>query len=76
MGDSELYVTALQKADVPADAISWHVALPAKNERIKRASPQRMAKNLRATTRPACRMATTQTAGYGRTHEKQKRLGN
>jgi hypothetical protein len=44
------------------------VALPAKDERIKKASPQRIAKNLRATTRPAWRAATTQTAGEGQTH--------
>jgi len=44
------------------------VALPAKDERIKKASPQRIAENLRATTRPACRAATTQTAGEGQTH--------
>jgi hypothetical protein len=73
MGDSQLYVTALQKADVLATGLSWRLALPAKDERINGASPQRIAQKLRATTRPGCRAATTQTAGGEKTHEQQKR---
>jgi hypothetical protein len=45
MKDSCLYVMALQKADVPTAALSWRLALPAKDERFGLASSQRIARN-------------------------------
>jgi hypothetical protein len=66
-----LYVTALQKADELASAISWRLALPTKNERIGWPSLLRIAGNYaQQHAPPAGRQQHKQQATSGRMKNK------